>query len=485
VVALALLLIGLCAVRWPDFGPAWADASWLLPPIAAWFALRFGRAGMIAAIAITAVLVVPSIRLEDDVRIGGLPAYGLLAIVCAVAVVRGATLDMLARSPAPPRGWVLALVLLPVFFVVPVLRGDALQIDASWFALALLAPLLFVAALRGASSRDAALAVIFAIVVGLALTIAGRGSFDGDRWRIGYSFVQPGYWLLAVAAWATGAALRRHALGEAPRVPWSSPLVAVLLLFILSLDPEQFGLWLHAPLPWARPARLVYAGAFPALPLAGLAAGALMGMRGAWVAAGIALLPGLGTLAALWFSEGLAPVSIGNVLAAPIALAWGWLGAHLAGRSVEAPKLRIAGAVMIAFTLAFMALVDRGGLLQLGASVAAAFATAIGATIASRLSKRLGVTGEGWVPVAMLPVYALGAVAIVPLLAEIMGEEFGRLSRLVELPWDEGLLRVAMLVLPLVAIALALREIARGLGWVPKIIRDLRALARGGYQPAA
>lgn len=484
-VALALLLIGLCAVRWPDFGPLWADASWLLPPLAAWLAARFGRSGMIAAIVLAAVLVAPSIRLDDDVRIGGLPAYALLTIASALAVARGVTLGALARSPAPARGWAVALVLLPVFFVVPVLRGDVIRLDASWFALALLAPLLFVAALRGAAARDAAIAVILAIAIGLALLIMTRGSLDRDGWRIGYSLIQPGFWLLAIAAWSTGDALRRHALGEAARAPWASPLVAVLLLFLLSLDPEQFGLWLQAPLPWARPARLTYAGAIPALPLAALAAGALMGMRGAWVVAGMALLPGLAALAVLWFSDGDARVAIGNVLAAPIALAWGWFGAHLAGRSVEVPKLRIAGAVVIALTLAFMALVDRGGLLQLALSAGAALATAaIGAT-AARLSKRLGLTGEGWIPVAMLPVYVLGGAAILPTLAETVSEEFARLPRLFEQPWDDALLRVAVIVLPLIAAAFILREVARGLGWLPKILRDLRALARLAYQPAA
>jgi hypothetical protein len=29
------------------------------------------------------------------------------------------------------------------------------------------------------------------------------------------------------------------------------------------------------------------------------------------------------------------------------------------------------------------------------------------------------------------------------------------------------------------------REIARGVGWLPKILRDLRALGRLVYQPAA
>jgi len=138
-----------------------------------------------------------------------------------------------------------------------------------------------------------------------------------------------------------------------------------------------------------------------------------------------------------------------------------------------------------AVTLAFMTLFDRGGLLQLALSALAALATAGIGTLAARFAARTGVTGEGWIPAAMLPVYGFGVAGMVPMLAGTMGEEIGRLQGILELPWEDALLRVAVLVVPLLAAALILREVARGLGWLPKILRDLRALARLAYQPTA
>jgi uncharacterized membrane protein YqaE (UPF0057 family) len=483
VVALAVLLVGICAVRWPSFGPIWLDAAWLLPPVAAWLASRFGRDGWIAATVLTALLVFPSIVVEE-VRLGGLPAHALLAIACAWTVARGGSLASIVRLAPPSRAWGAVLVLLPAFATFPLLRGEVVRIEGAWFVLALLAPLLVVAALRAARGSDAALACASAVAIGLALAITARGRIDGEGWRVGYSFVQPGTWLLAIAAWSTGRALREVARGERARWPWSSALLAVLLLFALSLDPAQFGLRLQLPLHLGLPIQLTYAGAAAALPLAGFAAGVLLGLRGAWMIAGLALLPGAATMLALWFTDGDARVSVGNALAAPIALCWGWFGAHLAGRVAEAPKLRIAGAALIAFGLVFLALVDRGGLLQLALSALAALATAVIGALAKCFSARTGVTGEGWVPVAMLPVYGLGATALAPAFGA-MGEELGRLARLFERPWDEALLQLAIPALMLLAAALIVREIARGVGWLPKILRDLRALGRLVYQPAA
>jgi hypothetical protein len=479
VVALAVLLVGLCAVRWPSFGPVWIDAAWLLPPVVAWLAWRFGRSGWVVASALTALLVFPSILVEE-VRLGGLAAHALLAIACAWSVARGGSLGSIARLPPPSRAWVAALVLLPAFVAFPLLRGEVLRIEMAWFALGLLAPLLVLAALRAARGSDAALAVAAVVAIGLALALTTRGRIDGEGWRVGYSLVQSGTWLLALAAWSTGGALRAVALGERMRWPWSSPLLAILFLFALSLDPGQFALRLQ--LGW--PIQLTYSGAAAALPLAAFAAGALLGLRGAWMVAGLALLPGVAAIALLWFTDGGARVSAGNALAAPIALGWGWFGAHLAGRIAEPPTLRIAGAALIAFALVFLALVDRGGLLQLALSALAAVATAAVGARAAQLSARTGVTGEGWVPVAMLPVYGVGAAALAPALGE-MTEALGRLARLRDMPWDEALLQLAIPALMLLAAALILREIARGLGWLPKTLRDLRALARFVYQPTA
>ena len=479
--ALALLLIGLAAMRWPAFGPLGIDTHWLIPPIAAWLVLRFGRSARFAVIAI--VLCCVFFQLSLGVVVGGRVDIAIVALICVEVARRGIELGQIALLPPPPRGWMVAPLLLPAFFSMTPPLGDELNITLAWYVLSLLLSLLFVAALRGAPWQGYAISASLAVALGATLAIIAHGRAQSATWSIGYSFMQPYLWLPAAAAWSAGDAVRRASLGMVPRLFWAHPLLAALAILALSIDPDQFGLPLALRPGWGQLRWLVFVGETAALPLASFVAGALVGIRGAWGVAVMALVPALAAIAAYWASDGQLRVRIDNVFAAPIALAWGWLGARLAGRAMNTPSLRIAALVLVVGVLVLGLLMDRDAALQLALSLAASIATAVTGALAIRLSRRIGVTGDGWVPVLLLPLYVVGLVSFGPSVAELARDGGVRIfEQLGSSASDKLLVHLLMFGLSTFAAALLLREILRGLAWLPKVIREIGILVRAATQ---
>jgi len=477
-IALTLLLLGSAAVRWPSFGPLELDTPWLIPPIAAWLVQRFGRTAWFVVIAIVLLLVLLEFNFDrDSFALGGRADIAILALACASLAKSGIEFRDVAALPPPARGWMAAPLLLPLFVSLAPIVIDDLSIALSWYVLGLLLPLLFVAALRGAPWHGYALSTLLAIALGAAIALATRGRAQSGAGEIGYSFVQPYLWLPSLMAWSAGEAVRRAVLGMAPRRFWSRPLLAVLVILALWIDPGQAGFPLELRTGWAGLRWLGFAGATAALPLAGFVAGALLGMRGAWFVAGMALLPALVAVGAYWASDGHLQMRLGNVFAAPIALAWGWLGARLGGRMIAAPSLRISMVVLVVGVMTFALLTERTAGLQFALSLVAALATAVLGALAARLGNRLGVTGEGWIPVLLLPIYAFGLVSFGPSAFESFSDETDRLIRRFDRSdSDEFLFQMLVLASLLLAAALLLGEILRAITWLPKILRELRIL---------
>lgn len=477
--ALAILLLGAASVRWPAFGPATIDTGWLIAPIAAWLVQRFGRPAWFAVIAILVFGVLLQSSLDrDSVVIGGRADMAILALGCAGLARRGLDLRDIVRMPPLARRWMLAPLALPLFFAVPVLASDDLGFALPWYVLGLLLPLLFVAALRGADWRGFAASAVVAIALGAGLALAARGRIRAGDWALGYSFMQPYLWLPAIAAWSSGEALRRATLGQPPRRFWSASLLACCAILLLWLDPAQFAMPIDLRIGRGDLGWLFVTGTAVALPLAGFVAGALMGLSGAWLIAALALLPGIIAFGLLWTSDGQIHARIGNVAAAPIALAWGWLGAGLFGRATSVPSLRIPAAALLAGCAAVVVFSERSAGVTLALSASAAVVTAAIAAFVARTARRLGVSGEGWIPVLLLPLYGFGVVTLGPTMAEALREEGVDLFRQLATSSAEEILFRLLLVLPaVVGSALAIREILRGITMVPKILRDLTVLA--------
>ncbi|MBL8697911.1 MAG: hypothetical protein JNK67_06045 [Alphaproteobacteria bacterium] len=482
--ALAILLLGAASVRWPGFGPATIEAGALIAPIAAWLVLRFGRPAWIAIVAVTVVGVLLQLAIDrDTLVIGGRADAAALALGAAWMVRHGIGLDRIAALPAPSRWWAMTLLLLPLFFVVPIYATDDVKIALPWYALGLLLPLCLLAGLRGLPWPELALAGVGAVALGVLLAVQSRGRFQLGDWVLGYGVAQPYLWLPAALAWSAGEAIRRATLGLAPHRPWRTPMVGALLGLVLWLDPGQFGLPLAWPADWGALRWIYVTGAAGALPLAGFIAGVFAGLRGAALVAGLALCPAAIAVVLLWTGDGAVRAAIGNVMAAPIALAWGWLGASLVGRAVVVPTFRVTAATLVVAGLALVLSDGLSATLQLGLSIAAALAAAIGGMLLARFGRRLGLSGEGWIPVLLLPLYGIALAMVGPdLAAELRREISDLLARLGAIAADEFLFRLLLLLPAVLGGALLLREILRAVAALPKAARDVAAVARAAMR---
>ncbi|MDP2238604.1 MAG: hypothetical protein Q8K18_00405 [Burkholderiales bacterium] len=370
-----LLLPLLVAYRSPtffDFGISF-NAQYLLVPLAALLAQRFGLTGVIS-IAVGGIVFVIGLSGGAWGALGGNPALYLVALAVAAIVASPHPLSKWLEWPGSERAanWLTfaAPFLLVAGFAI---RGGSplsggLRLDFG-FSFALLGYfLLFVMGARGVR-----VALLIAGLIGAAAMTWGLALGDllpraRGPFYIWINALQPAVALTALVAFAAGAAMTAVLEGRPLQRVWRWPYLTVAALLVLWFGPNAVSaIPIRLPGVWA----VYLLQSAVVLPFAGFMAGMLRGARGAFFVSASALvymvLWALGALVAQEAADITIRVRYFPLEAPFVAMAFAVLGAKIAETRQEPASfgvLRIPAFILLMIATGF-AIVGEGGTARL------------------------------------------------------------------------------------------------------------------------
>jgi hypothetical protein len=447
-----LLLPLLVAYRTPTFfglGVSF-NANYLLVPLAALLAQRFGLTGVIA-IAVGGIVFVIGLGGGAWGTLGGSPALYLVALAVAAIVASPRPLSEWLEWPGSDRAanWLTfaAPFLLVAGFAIGdgISLGDGLRLGFG-FSFALLGYfLLFLMGARGVRFALLIAGLVGAAAATWALALSGwpprpRGSF-----YIWINALQPAVALSALVAFAAGTAMSAVLEDRPLQRVWRRPYTAVAALLVLWYGPDAVSA-IRIQVPGVSAVYLLQSAVV--LPFAGFMAGLMRGARGAFFVSAGALAYMLLWAVGAFVAEEMADIAIRIhyfPLEAPfVAMAFAVLGAKVA-EARRGPAafdvLRIPAFIMLVIATG-LAIVGEGGTARLvlgGVFVAGSCAIFI---VAIRLRRAMAdtafaITAERWMGFTTILFLALSILANLEAAGDALRQSAFLLLPLQAL-WDEA-----------------------------------------------